>query len=564
MKKLLIKITGLLTASVLMFTSCSKKIDEAYKNPNADTRVPVEQLLPQIISAMAANYAGHGTMNDARYVGAYIQNWQFYTTLSNFDRMGYTNNSADVAQSTWRMHYYDIGQNNMKMIEWAKEEKKWDYAGVGQAIFAWSWLTLTDYYGDVILNDAFNTELLTFKYNTQPEVYEYVRDLCFEALSNLNKTGDNVSQANLAKGDAYFYNGDVNKWKKFVYGVLARYYNHQSNKSTYKPDSVIYYANLSILTNADNAMVKFAATPLSATNNFFGPLRGNLTGTGSTAPTAIRQGSYIANLENGTNSAFLGVEDPRAIYLLRLDSNHTFKGVVPNKGQNALAAGDRPENFWGISQYSTTANNTAGPNGQGVLPRFIFRNDAPFPVMTAAEINFMKAEAYFRKGLKAEALASYIEGISQHFDMLTSTYNVNIPAGKEITPTIKANFVSPILNPIVIPSAANLTLSKIMLQKYIAMFGYGVLETWVDMRRFHYTDADPSAVGQVYADFTPPTGTDLFPDNLNSPYTNNPNHYVYRYYPRFNSEYVWNVNELKRIDALTTYYHTKPMWFTEP
>jgi len=107
------------------------------------------------------------------------------------------------------------------------------------------------------MKEAFNTSLVTFKYDTQPEVYEYVKQLCFEALDNLNKTGDNVSAGNLAKGDAFMYGGDVNKWKKFVYGVLARYYNHQSNKSTYKPDSVIYYCNLSINDNADNAMVKF-------------------------------------------------------------------------------------------------------------------------------------------------------------------------------------------------------------------------------------------------------------------------------------------------------------------
>jgi hypothetical protein len=48
----------------------------------------------------------------------------------------------------------------------------------------------------------------------------------------LNMTGDGVSQANLAIGDAYFYNGDVNKWKKFVYGVLARSYGYLSNKAT--------------------------------------------------------------------------------------------------------------------------------------------------------------------------------------------------------------------------------------------------------------------------------------------------------------------------------------------
>ena len=214
--------------------SCSKKIDDAYANPNNFVRVPVETLLPNIVASMAGNYGGHGTMPDIRYVGAYVQNFSFYLPLSNFDQMGYTNSSGDVAQSTWRMHYYDIGQNNQRMIQWATEEKKWDYAGVGQAISAWSWLTLTDYYGDVILQDAFNTDLITFRYDGQEKVYPYVRDLCFAALANLNKTGDNVSAANLAKGDAYFYNGDVNKWKKFTYGVLARYYNHQSIRQLIK------------------------------------------------------------------------------------------------------------------------------------------------------------------------------------------------------------------------------------------------------------------------------------------------------------------------------------------
>lgn len=548
MKNIFLKFSIVCTVAV-MGVSCSKKIDEAYANPNADIRVPVETLLPQIISAMAANYAGHGTMNDIRYIGAYVQNWVYYATQSNYDRMGYVNSSGDVAQSTWRMHYYDIGQNNMKMIQWGTEEKKWDYVGVGKAIFAWSWLTLTDYYGDVILKEAFNTDLVTFHYDTQEEVYAYVRQLCFEALDNLNKTGDNVSQANLAKGDAYFYNGDVTKWKKFVYGVLARYYNHQSNKSTYKPDSVIYYADLAINNNADNAMVKFAGGNISASNNFFGPFRGNLGGASTVAPTAIRQASYIANLENGTNNAFLGIQDPRAWYILRGNANGTIKGVDPVKGQTAITnANDRPENFWGVSQV--TANNTAPANDLNA--RYIFRNVAPFPIMTASEIKFMKAEAAFRKNDKATALTAYTEGISLNFDMLSTTFNVNIPAGKDINATNKAAYLAAVVP----ASAANLTMSQIMLQKYIAMFGYGILETWVDMRRFHYIDSYPGNPGQVYTDFAPPSGGDLFPDNNGK--------LVYRHRPRFNSEYVWNILELQRIGATTLDYHTIEMWFSKP
>jgi len=542
-----IKYLLVISALIIMGVSCSKKIDEAYANPNYDVKVAPEGLLPQIVASMAGNYGAHGPMNDIRYIGAYVQNFAYANTLSNFDRMGYTN--TDVAQSFWRSHYYDIGQNNVKMIAWAIENKQWDYAGVGKAIFAWSWLNLTTYHGEVVLKEAFNTDQITFQYDKQEDVYTEVRKLSHEALSYLNKTGDNASQTSLAKGDAFFYKGDVSKWKKFVYGVLARSFNHLTNKADYKADSVLFYTNLAMKESTDDGLVKFTASLVSATNNMFGPFRANLGGASTVSPTAIRQGAYIANLMSGANSAFPGVVDPRAIYILRLNANNTFKGVEPNKGQAVLAANDRPENFWGVPQIS--ANNTAPANDLNC--RFIFRNDAPFPVMTATEISFMRAEAAFLKGDKATALVAYKDGIAKHFDLLMNYYNTNVPAASVLTATIKANFLA---DPKVVPAnAADLTLSMIMLQKYIAMFGYGTFETWTDMRRYHYVDLDKTTGKQVFTDFVAPSGTGLFEDNGGK--------LVYRMRPRFNSEYVWNINELGRIGATQLDYHTKEQWFSQ-
>ncbi len=542
-----IKYLLVISALIIMGVSCSKKIDDAYANPNYDVKVAPEGLLPQIVASMAGNYGAHGPMNDIRYIGAYVQNFAYANTLSNFDRMGYTN--TDVAQSFWRSHYYDIGQNNVRMIQWAIENKQWDYAGVGEAIFAWSWLNLTTYHGEVVLKEAFNTDQITFQYDKQEDVYTEVRKLSHEALSYLNKTGDNASQTSLAKGDAFFYKGDVSKWKKFVYGVLARSFNHLTNKADYKADSVLFYTNLAMKESTDDGLVKFTASLVSATNNMFGPFRANLGGASTTSPTAIRQGAFIANLMSGVNSAFPGVIDPRAIYLLRLNANNTFKGVEPNKGQAVLAANDRPENFWGVPQI--TANNTAPANDLNC--RFIFRNDAPFPVMTATEISFMRAEAAFLKGDKATALVAYKDGIAKHFDLLMNYYNTNVPAASLLTATIKANFLA---DPKVVPAnAADLTLSMIMLQKYIAMFGYGTFETWTDMRRYHYIDLDKTTGKQVFTDFVVPTGTGLFEDNGGK--------LVYRMRPRFNSEYVWNINELGRIGATQLDYHTKEQWFSQ-
>ena len=535
-----------LSALLILVASCSKKIDEAYKNPNYDVKVAPETLMPQIVASMAGNYGGHGPMNDIRYIGAYVQNFAFAGTQSNFDKMGYTN--TDVAQSFWRSHYYDIGQNNVKMIEWALENKQWELAGVGKAIFAWSWLTLTDYHGEVILKDAFNTDLITFKYDTQEEVYMHARKLSFEALDLLNKTGENGSQAALAKGDAFLYGGNVARWKKFVYGVLARTHHHLTNKASYKADSVLYYTNLAMKETSDDALVKFAATSVSATNNFFGPFRNNLGGATVASPTAIRQSAFIADLMSGLNPTFSGVADPRAIYLLRKNSNGTFKGVEPIKGQTVMAAADRPESFHGLSQASGTVNTAPATD---VNCRFIFRNNAPFPVMTASEMAFMRAEAAFIKGDKAAALAAYKDGISKHFDLLMANYNTNVPTADLLTTATRDAFLA---NTAVVPASANsLTLPMIMLQKYIALWGHGTEETWVDMRRYHYTDKDANGV-QVYTGFTVPSATDLFPDNGSK--------LVYRMRPRFNSEYVWNINELNRIGATTIDYHTKEMWFS--
>ena len=95
-----------------------------------------------------------------------------------------------------------------------------------------------------------------------------------------------------------------------------------------------------------------------------------------------------------------------------------------------------------------------------------------------------------------------------------------------------------------------------MKQKYIALWGHGVLETWVDMRRYHYTDIDPKTASQVYFGFTPPAPADLWSDNAGK--------LAYRVRPRYNSEYVWNIAELTKFGADKLDYHTKEMWFSQP
>ncbi len=531
--------------------SCNKKLDDAYLNPNNPIEGAIEAILPNVINQMTSTAApptgggggSYGPAAEAVTLGKYIQYWNSYTTGDVYDQMGGVfATTSDVTGIVWAMHYYGIGPNAKYIISRGTAQKKWDYVGVATAIFAWSWLTLTEEHGEVIMRQAFDTERQQFDYDQQADVYDSVRVMCDNAIAFLNRTDGAVSATNLKYGDNYFYGGDVNKWKKFVYAVKARTFAHLSNKAIYTSknfaDSVIKYCDLSIASNADNAVQKWVGGNFSGTNNYYGPYRNNI--------ASLRQSAFIANLLTGTNteSPFTGIMDPRTPYLINENTNGTYKGVVPNLGNSGLGTSDQPKNFWRAAFSSVSVTADSG--------RYIFNNLAPFPMLTAAEVMFTKAEAAFRKGNKALALSTYKRAIELNFEMLTTQYQSRIPWVNLITPASQAAYLA---DPKVVPADANLlTLSHIMLQKYIALYGHGFNETWTDMRRFHYVDLDPSTGKKVYAGFTPPATLNIY----------NAGKLAYRCRPRYNSEYLYNIPALQKIGALASDYHTKEHWFSLP
>ncbi|HYC40638.1 MAG TPA: SusD/RagB family nutrient-binding outer membrane lipoprotein [Chitinophagaceae bacterium] len=546
--KSIIKILSVtaVTGSLLFLGGCTKKIDESFANPNAPVRVPIETILPGVQAGMVVFHSANGTLygiqRDAQHIGKFIQNWATNSTGNRQDMMGdfYGTTAPDNMGDIWAMLYYGHGQNVSRIIQWGTEEKKWDYVGVAYAIRAWGFMTTTDVTDDIIYREAFRPEQLIFKYDPQQDVYEGVIGLCHTALDFLSRTGDSVSQSNLNRGDSYMNGGDVNKWKKFVYAVLAKTYHRYTNKSAqYKPDSVIKYCDLAMQTNAENTNLRWSNAGGAGTYSFYSPFRGNI-GT-------FRQTRFIADLMSGLNGQFpTGTVDPRAPYIIRENPNGTYKGIRPNRGTDGLPTADQPHNFWGGLFSSTT--------GSDATARYVFRNNPVWPIISAAEMKFVKAEALWRKGDKPGALTAYVQGINLNFDQLISDYEENVPVSRRITPASRAAYLA---NPFVVPTANNLTLSHIMLQKYIALYGWGVVETWVDMRRYHYNgDPDPVTGYPVYRDFVPPSGSDLFANNFGK--------LIYRQRPRFNSEYLYNVDELNRLGAFAPDYITKEPWFSKP
>jgi hypothetical protein len=220
-----------------------------------------------------------------------------------------------------------------------------------------------------------------------------------------------------------------------------------------------------------------------------------------------------------------------------------YRGIDVNTAGGGLTTATYPMNFMG---YVGTGGGTGLPS------RYLFDDKSKFPVMTYAQLQFIKAEAAYRMGDKATALAAYRNGISAHIDFVNARNSDNLQAPTQISAAEKAAFLA---DPAIVPAtAAALTLTQIMVQKYIAQWGWAHNELWTDMRRYHYTDIDPATSKQIYPGFAIPTS--LFVDNNNK--------IVYRIRPRYNSDYVWNRPGLDLIGALAADYHTVPLWISQP
>lgn len=514
-------LAGALTAS----TSCQDFLD-VNTNPNGPQVVSANLYLAPMIHWMATS-----PQYDGRFVGRYTQQWTLPgTSLSTWDRMGYDPSSDNGAQQ-WRDVYWTFGQNLVDMMQKAEAEQRWDLLGVGHILKAWGWQVLVDLHGPLIIQEAFNQATFSFGYDTEEFAYGEVRRLLNEAITLLQRTDGAVDATYLGRTDK-MYNGDRTKWLKLAYGMLALNLNHYSNKSTYDPAAVIAAVNSSFVGNVDDALLTYPATQ-NDDINFWGRTRGNIHN--------YRQTQFVLSLLNGT--AFGGVVDPRLTRMLAPAPDGVYRGLNPNVvGFGGLAAAQQPNNFHGY----------VGTGGQQLPGRYIFDDKAKIPVMTYSQLQFIKAEAAYRMGDFPTALTAYTAGVSSHIDWVNARNLDNAQTPTQISAAEKSAFMT---NTAIIPaSPAGLTLTRIMSQKYIALWGWGHNEIWMDMRRYHYTDIDPASGVQVYPGFTPPTT--LYPDNGGF--------VVQRIRPRYNSEYVWNRPGLDAIGGLALDYHTKPLWITLP
>ena len=603
--------------------SCDDYLDV---NTNTDAPDYVEGYL--YLAGIQQAY--QGIYWDIRAIGPLTQmmGTSSYTTFASH----YYSKASDAGGEAWRMVYWNQGMNLENMIDQSLEAENWTLAGIGYAMKAFSWDLLTKVNGEAPMKQAYVPGLLSHEYDYQYDIYPQVREWAYEAIRLLQQE-DNSAYGNRIKANDYIYGGDKAKWIKFCYAVIARNLASLTNKKDFREkyyDEFMTAVNNAFTSNDDNATLKIngggADAAQSGYNNFWGVYRGNLANSYWQHDYAVQlftgtirkydeQGNYIpTELEDDLNKEHYpyqlldqqitsdtlpdaGHFDPRRLVKLATVDSNNYATIADREVLRSLyyvgsgftsasgPIGTAPQ-FYGRTVTPTDASDGAG--------RWIYHNDAPYIMTTYSELLFDLAEVQYKYGNKGDAFETWKKAMAADMDF-TSKYivpgSVNADGkthqGDKVTAaTFKTLAAEYLDGPYVAGLSLNdFSLSHIMMQKFMALYPWGAIETWVDQRKYFY-DIDYTGDYPAYGNGwdkttikqkmdTDPTkvykGFYLLPaqvqgrksafnvDNNGSP--------CFRLRPRYNSEYMWNkgnLDALLPISGLALDYQCSIMWFCYP
>ena len=415
-----------LTATSLVITSCRQELDI-----NVDPNNPSQASLPGLLSGSQVGFAfalgGEGTRMPASIVQHYAGH-----RAQPLDYAQYRITSS-ATDGTWTALYnalMDIKELENK----ATASGSQSYVGVSKLLQAHAFSVITDMFGDIPFSEALQGRTnITPAYDRQENIYPALITMIDEGLAALSAGTETIS------GDIV-YGGDVAKWKKYGNSLKLRLLNHLSSK---QPNAAANFlaSNPSLIeTSVDDAKVAFGSVTSNA--------------------NPIHQFDVISGRKDQAVASTIvdkmkALSDPRvSVYFKPIAEN--------NNGLKGQYFGNAPGNDvgdTGESRYSRVGSAYASIK-------------APVGLLSAAEVNFIKAEVYHRAS-DSRAQAAYQAAITQDFAALG----------------LSSSATAYLANANV---AYNGTLQRIMEQKWITMF-QASYESWVDWRRTGFPVLTPAA-----------------------------------------------------------------------
>jgi hypothetical protein len=415
-----------LYAAILAITlwSCSESImDEINKDVNDPSDMESRLIITDAMTATAFSVVGG---DFSFYASLYIEhNTGVFGQFYNADVRAAEPSASTTYNNSWNSIYnnmYGLKVIIEKCSAGGSEEGNYHTLGIAQILTALNLAFLTDGMGDVPWTEALQPGIIfTPVLDNQEGIYTDVFALLDDALVNLDKESIFPSLGN----QDLIFGGDIDLWKKFAYGLKARYTMRLSYKTPAYAD-VISLANQSFTSSSEQAEF-------------------NYNGNTSKSPfyMMIQDRDYYGSSQSLHNKLVARNDKRDSVFFIPHPKGNGELIFAPN------GTATQVQNYYGRSRISTIT--------------------APTYLLSYHELEFLKAEAYVRNNNLALADSSLRLAVTAAFQ------KVNIGLSAEValdyfTKTVRPRFNS---NP----------LSEVMIQKYIAFYEEEAFEAYNDYRR---------------------------------------------------------------------------------
>jgi hypothetical protein len=440
-------------------TSCDKGFDEMNMNPIALTSAEPGYLLN---TAILNSTPGYGNLSyETTIVKQMITPFSGQGSAANFNQ-----DNRGVSSGNWNTHYQSVVKGLVDVMYKTKDDPaRANLYHMTRIWMAYSFMILTDTYGDIPYNQAGRTYLegiVKPKYDTQESVYMDILKELETASAALDATKPRATSDIL-------YDGDITKWKRLGYSLLLRAAMRLTKVNPAKAAEYVTKAVAGGLmqSNADNAIIRHTAS-------FTNPVGSQLNG-GQSAFFYLAE-DFVSFLSN--------TKDPRlaSIAVRYISATSGAQQVEARANRTPAVQIGAPLGFdnttigkavsekklvslWDYSQLDRT--RIAGLT-------------APSFLVTYAQTQLLLAEAAFRGWAPGDIATLYTNGIRAHM-MQMATYGAStaIPADA-ITTYLQANPLSP-----------GKELEEINTQYWVASFMIGP-ETWANFRRSGFPILSPN------------------------------------------------------------------------
>ncbi len=416
----------ILAILAIAFSSCKKELDEVNINPNAPEIPQPDYLLTGTTKITADTY--WGVTNNMNSSLLFAQQWA-KVQYTEEDRFIYSNSSFTAL---WSTGYAQSIAGFNKIIELGDAQGNSNYKGVALVLRSWTFLLLTDAYGDIPYSQAAKIkQFVTPVYDKQKDVYYGILNDLKSAQAALDPAGKVIA------GDV-IYGNNIASWKKFANALRLRIALRIADKDPAKAKQVIDEVQAEggayISSNSESAILKYDVSPQQ----------------NPVAASFETRNDY--RISKTIVDKLFSLNDPRL-------------PVYASKTENVT-----PQVYVGIPNGSTNSEASAIGLANSSKPGAYFLDaKAPAVIFSYAELLFDRAEAAARGFTTENAENLYKQAITASFNQ----YGISGTAVDDYINQVAVQY-----------NAANYKKS-IGEQKWIALFGQG-LEAWAEQRRLDY------------------------------------------------------------------------------